>query len=376
MPADADAEPDPRQQTWHVMLLRLAGKAPDDLVTSCRSWLADGDFELLARAVSYFVASSTTPVSGSDAAMLARLFEDSGLEASALGEVGIEEPDPFPPYEFAARSPGESGAASAAPAGPDTAEQELLAALAAEPGAIGGWRAWRFPDDGSPWPPPRRVFVIETSSGTSQAGLTARLQQTLATAGESSPQVEVYATGQDLPVYQRLAREYGELIWARAGDPGIKIASVFDSVDAETGPHFAPGHARLDDEEGARVTSYLYGGEPLMITTARMDDVVDATRRGCVPMSFRTDGTWVWPETSAYYTAEHHLAPDPRLLAHIREAGYTSPAVDGVALSRALRALLAPSDEEPVWTVGAAAGPATMEDDPGAQGKGRADQGS
>ena len=379
MPADAEAELDARQQLWHLMLLRLAGKAPDDLMTSCRYWLAEGDLEELARAISSFLATSRTGVPSSDTAVLAELLEDSGADASVLYDAEAEEPNPFPRYQFAAEIAGEVAAGAAAPAagtGQDKAEQGLIAALAAGPGAVGGWRAWRFPDGGSPWPPPKRVFVIEASSGTGEAGLTARLQQALSTGGEPSPQVEVYAAGQELPLYQRLAREYGELIWARAKDPGLRIAAVFDSVDAHAGPRFTPGHVRLDDEEAPKVTSYLYGGQPVLITTACMDDVVDTARRNCVPMSFRTDGTWIWPETVAYYATEHHLAPEPGLLARIREAGYTCPAVDGVGLFRALRALQAPSDQEPVWSVGGAPAAVTTDEDPGAQGSGTADQDS
>ena len=49
----------------------------------------------------------------------------------------------------------------------------------------------------------------------------------------------------------------------------------------------------------------------MLVTSARMDDVVDTTRQYCAPLNFRTDGVWIWTEASAYYAQEHLLEPDP-----------------------------------------------------------------
>jgi len=131
------------------------------------------------------------------------------------------------------------------------------------------------------------------------------------------------------------------------------MATVFDGVDAVTGPSFSDDHERLDDTtDAAQVIDYLRAGEPLLVTTAQMDDVVDRSRRNSVPMNFRTDGTWIWTDTSTYYLAQHQLTPDLDLLEHIRSMDYEMPELDGVALHRAMIALQEPSDEEPVWTHG------------------------
>ncbi len=232
----------------------------------------------------------------------------------------------------------------------------MAEALAAEPDAIGCWRAWRVPGDGAPLPPAKRVFVVEVGADADLAGITARLQRHLAAAGEASPQVEVYSLDIDLPAYQRLARGCGELVWAAAEDPGMELASIFDEVDPQAGPRFSPDHPRLDADEVGQVAQYLREGEPVLVTTAQMDDVVDPTRQYCVPLNFRTDGTWVWTEACAYYAEQHHLEPDPGLLAHIRSNGHTVPDVDGVALHRALAVLQEPPDAESVWTLGSPPG--------------------
>lgn len=346
MVADTEAMADLDPLFCHEMLLRLAGKAPDDLMTRCRGWLADGDFETLARGVSFFVISQNVALHSIDVALLAELLEDTGAHPD-LAAIATDDCDPLPWYGFAAGIPQElAPVQTGPPAGPDKAEQALARLLAGEKGAIGCWRAWRFPADGSPWPEPKRIFVVEVGQSTDQVGLAARLQRKLIAVREPDPQVEVYQTGQELPVYQRFARGYGELIWAAAPDPGITIAAVFDSVDAD-GPHFSPGHARLDDEEATQVATYLCGGEPLLVTTTHMDDVIDPARTNCVPMSFRTDGTWLWADACAYYAAKHRLAPDADLLTHIQASGYLMPTVDGVAVHRALTLLRAASEAEP-----------------------------
>jgi hypothetical protein len=96
----------------------------------------------------------------------------------------------------------------------------------------------------------------------------------------------------------------------------------------------------MDDAEEARlVADYLDAGQPLLTTTGAMDDVVDPARRNVVPMGFRTDGTWIWTDSTTYYLRQHDLAPDAELLGHIRAAGYRMPMVDRVAIHRAIAAL-------------------------------------
>src|SRR5262249_12672004 len=58
-----------------------------------------------------------------------------------------------------------------------------------------------------------------------------------------------------------------------------------------------------------------------------------------VPNTFRTDGRWIWSDAAAYYLHRYGLAPDPGLLAYIREREYVMPTVDGAAQHRAGAAL-------------------------------------
>jgi hypothetical protein len=345
-----------RMSECHEMLLRLAGRLPDDLMTRCREQLAQGEPAEMARGVLFCVLSGNLPLASYDVAVLTALLAEAGGDVSALDDVDIDESDPLrwhftdvPPEEADTETGGEAEEAST---GREELDQAMADALDTEPDAIGCWRAWRIPPDGEISGQGKAVFVVEVSSDADLAGMTARLQQQLAAAGETSPQVEVYPWDIELPVYQRLARGYGELVWAVDEDPGMQLASIFDEVDPQGGPRFSPDHPRLDDDEAGKVAQYLREAEPVLVTTARMDDVVDTTRQYCVPLNFRTDGMWVWTDACAYYAQEHHLEPDPGLLAHIRSNDHTIPDVDGVALHRALSLLQQPPDAEPVWTLG------------------------
>jgi hypothetical protein len=128
---------------------------------------------------------------------------------------------------------------------------------------------------------------------------------------------------------------------------------LFDEVDPERGTSFRADHPQLaDDAERRRLLDYLASGEPLLLTTARMEDVVERARGLVVPVNFRTDGSWVWTDSSAYYLDQYGLVPDQELVAHIRSLDYEFPEVDGVAVHRTLDVLQQPPEEEPVWTYG------------------------
>jgi hypothetical protein len=136
----------------------------------------------------------------------------------------------------------------------------------------------------------------------------------------------------------------------------FQLAAVFDRVDPETGPSFDEDHLRLaDGPERAEVADYLRSGPHVLMTPMLMDDVLDPERRGVVPMSYRTDGEWIWTDTIAYYLDEYALAPEPGLLAHIRaQADVRRPAPSGEVLERAVAFILTPpaEDNAPVWNIG------------------------
>jgi len=336
---------------FHCLLLRLAGRVSDGLVAQARGWLAEDRIDKAVRAVAFAATAQRVPLLPDDVALLRELLEDHGADSSALSGAEIAEFDSVPPFGFGAGPPDAPTPARPNDAPLDDVDTTAVAAVAEEPGLRGLWRAWRFPVDGSPWPGPRKVYLVEAGEDVDLVALTGRIQQRLTKAGETDPQVETFPVNAELPSYHRLAVAYGALLWASTPEPDIKIAAIFDEVDSQAGPLFTDAHERMDDaEEAQRVIDYLNAGQPLLVTTAAMDDVVDRSRHNVVPMNFRTDGTWIWTDTTTYYLERHNLAPDPDLLGHIRAADYRMPELDGVAIHRTMAVLQEPPEDEPVWT--------------------------
>jgi hypothetical protein len=311
MDEDGMTDPQPEVARLHGELLRLAGRVPDDLVARARLVLADGDLETVRE-----------------------LLDD-------VAEVRPEPSSSFTP---------ELNAAAAVPvldltSGPltDEVDRAAVRSLARVPEAVALWRSWRVP---AQWAAaaisPVRVYVAEAVGRPDLLpAMTAVVMRTLDRAGLTDPQVETYPAGMEPPPYQARARSAGALLWTAEQTPPVRIARVFDRGGAP-GPRFDEDHERLDGDERDRTLAYLAAGTPIMATTQRTTDIVEPSRGSVVPMSYRTDGRWVWTDTVAYYLRAHGLAPDAELLAEIRAAGYAAPAPTVVGEHRALAALFRP----------------------------------
>ncbi|MEV0148009.1 MULTISPECIES: hypothetical protein [unclassified Nonomuraea] len=116
----------------------------------------------------------------------------------------------------------------------------------------------------------------------------------------------------------------------------IRVARVFDGV-RDGVPFFGAGHPRVEaTEERERLARYLEAGAAFLATTGLDVDRVEPERGQVVPVSFRTDGVYVWTDTVTYYLRAHGLRPDPGLCAHIAAAGYACPPVGPDVAARVL----------------------------------------
>ncbi|XVV13937.1 hypothetical protein ACQP2X_06155 [Actinoplanes sp. CA-131856] len=322
----------------HGLLLRTAGRLPGELTAEARRWLADGDTAAVAQAVTFAALTGRVTVTAADADLLAESGADAdavaGLIVStaeeqlwfALAPVGpdtLAEHGDSVPYSLDLTAPYDG------PGGADAIDEALRAAAPGLP-VVAVWRAWRFPARTTPWPPPRRVYLVQTTAaGDRIAAIAPALQDALTAAGETDPQVDVFTDSGALPAFQRTALGFSALLYASAPPTPIEVAQVFDK--SEPPPE--------DDKE--QVLDYLRSGTPLLISPELTEDVAAPVLGPVVPVGFHTDGRWVWPEATAYYLAKHDLAPDPALLAHIRAAGHRAPEVDAVGVHRALTRLYA-----------------------------------
>ncbi|MEV4495710.1 hypothetical protein AB0J84_08405 [Micromonospora arborensis] len=347
---------------FHHLLLRMSGRLPDELITACRRWLADGELVEIAQAVVFAALAGRVPMTDTDALLLADTLADAEEDTDALSEIERADTDPQPMYGLAPVSPQELAEHGDTvpysidltvpydgPGAADEIDQAAVAAVRAQrdEGAPvrALWRAWRFPALDTQWPPPRRLYLLQADDESALPALGVRVQEALEDAGETDPQVEAFLDTDDLPAYQRTALGFSTLLWTAAPAVAPLVASVYDTFDPEHGPGFDPAHPRLEGEERDRVLSYLAEGAPLLITATRSQDVVDPAAGEVVPTGFFTDGQWIWTEAVAYYLRVHGLAPDPDLLDAIRAHDFLPPEVDTVAMHRALSVLYAPLTE-------------------------------
>src|SRR5262249_25897212 len=156
-------------------------------------------------------------------------------------------------------------------------------------------------------------------------------------------------TRREPPAYQQFARSGGDIAYLREPRPEIQLAPVYDEAD-ETGPRVPPDHPRPDGRERVLVLHYPNRRGLLMETTSQIEDILDPHAGQVVPISFRTDGYWVWSDATWFYLNQHYLAPAGPFLEHIRNREYAFEDVDAAGILQALALLQEPPESEPVWT--------------------------
>lgn len=351
--------PQRADMTGHELLLRMAGRIPDQTLAQARRMLADGTTGPAIALVAELLAVTPLVLTGAELAAIRDLTSDAG---ALPGVQPVAEP---PVLQFGFSEFDQDGEA-----GRDEIDEALVAVAEAHgSGLTGIWRTWRYyqPDNsmggGADTPAdlegaagqevqagqdnqadedsrdsagrgrvipgvtlaidyeedifrPHRVYVVQVDDPAMILGLAADLLGAVPDAAEAG--IEIITLGAEPPPYQRAALAGSLLLWAIVTGPEFAIARVFDFADPVTGPGFAPDHPVIDDPDRRdRLLAYLRGGYPVMMTTSTMDDVLDEGAGAVVPASFRTDGEWIWTDTVVYYLDRHGLAPDAELTAYI-----------------------------------------------------------
>jgi hypothetical protein len=347
----------------------VAGQVPDDLVTEARAWLAAGERVDVAQAVAFAASAGRVPLLAADVELIAAELTVAGEDTDVvhdLAVLGDGESQPGP-WVFAPVRVDEGPDAQQVPpvldlttsadwlSEVDSVDRQMIDLTEVQDGLVAIWRAWRAPGDRSRWPAPRRVFVVvatEEHPDDELPVLAAWIQELLALAGEESPQVEVCRAGLARPAYQSAVCARAALLWAAEEPEPIRMAQVFDAVDPDSGPRFDDGHPTIDDpDEVERLLDYLDSAMPLLSTSTLMQDVFEPQSEPTVPLSFRTDGRWIWTDSISYYLERYSLAPEPELLAHLRSAGAEAPPVSEVARHRVMSFLQQPEEDADVWSV-------------------------
>jgi hypothetical protein len=122
--------------------------------------------------------------------------------------------------------------------------------------------------------------------------------------------------------------------------PTFRQAEAFDYFDQEKERYFTGWVDPLDNDEAAKVLAYLNGGTLALTARTLVPDEVDPDRGAVVPLEFRTDGTWIWPQACAYYLEQHGTPPQDNIVDHIRARDYIPPAAVGEETLTAVRTQL------------------------------------
>lgn len=107
---------------------------------------------------------------------------------------------------------------------------------------------------------------------------------------------------------------------------GLRHAKVFDGTDPLTGAPIVNRNG-LADQEAAQVLGYLKAGPVFLFARSFDKDAFFPQNPPAVPLTFATDGTWIWSGGVAYYLEKYRMPPEGDLLAHIRSRNYTLPEV-------------------------------------------------
>ncbi len=141
----------------------------------------------------------------------------------------------------------------------------------------------------------------------------------------------------------RLCQDWFRDAWSRGVEStptavGPRPARVYDSRTAKGRAAFSPTRRRvLGSARRADILRYLGQARMVVRASGRMPDPITGAAEPVVPLSFRTDGTWVWSDATAYYLATFGIAPELEFLCHLEQrAADGPPAVpDDVAVAAA-----------------------------------------
>ncbi|MFE6862800.1 hypothetical protein [Nocardia sp. NPDC057668] len=114
----------------------------------------------------------------------------------------------------------------------------------------------------------------------------------------------------------------------------MRLAPVYDGRDARGRP-FAKRDA-VAPEVVNDLLEYLESA-PLVLAARSFgaDEFVPADVD--VPLTFRTDGVWIWGGVVAHYLRKHGLPPAPELVSHIVSRNFEVGTVDEAAKKSAVQ---------------------------------------
>ncbi|WP_409184472.1 hypothetical protein F9C11_09325 [Amycolatopsis sp. VS8301801F10] len=204
------------EQSLHELLLRLAGRLPDQLLWRFRDWLGEGAMGTLARTLPRSLLKHRIDLDQAEYRLLVAGLIPHGADwhqvSSTLGVDDVTETR----YTFTQSAPEWVNSV-------DSVSVLLHATLRGRADVGEVRQSWRrlgaASESGA-----KRVLLVTATAG--QPRLTGELQRVLRVMGDEEPSVEVIPPRFDLPGYHRAALAESELVCVGAAGAGHRLVAA------------------------------------------------------------------------------------------------------------------------------------------------------
>lgn len=197
----------------HELLLRLAGRMPDQLLWRYRDWLGEGAMTTLARTLPRTLLKHNIDLDQPEYRLLVAGLVPHGADWHQVSStLGVDEA-PENRYTFTGSAPDWVNSV-------DSVSALVHATLRGRPDVGEVRESWRHGEGEEP----KRVLLITAVAGLPR--LTGELQRVLRVLGDEEPSVEVMPQRFELPSYHRAALASSELVCTGAVDTGHRLAAA------------------------------------------------------------------------------------------------------------------------------------------------------
>lgn len=197
----------------HELLLRLAGRMPDQLLWRYRDWLGEGAMTTLARTLPRTLLKHNIDLDQPEYRLLVAGLVPHGADWHQVSStLGVDDA-PDNRYTFTGSAPDWVNSV-------DTVSALVHATLRGRPEVGEVRESWRHGEGEEP----KRVLLITALAGLPR--LTGELQRVLRVLGDEEPSVEVMPQRFDLPTYHRAALASSELVCTGAVDAGHRLVAA------------------------------------------------------------------------------------------------------------------------------------------------------
>ncbi|MBO2460222.1 hypothetical protein [Actinomadura violacea] len=122
----------------------------------------------------------------------------------------------------------------------------------------------------------------------------------------------------------------------------LRVARVFDEVGADGTPRY--DRPPVPEHEREPLLRYLREAPIVLAARGYDTDRLDPARPAEVPLTFHTNGVWIWPGAVHYYLRVHGVPPEPRLVRYASAENFRIPEVDEETRAEAVATINRPAE--------------------------------